>query len=233
MTAEPRLVLWDIDQTLIEAAEVSRRAYAAAFRTITGCPLDRPWAFDGRTELAAVTAVLRDHGLEPEPVLVNTFVELIVTELTARADELAAEGRVLPGAAEALAAVHAVPGIHQSVLTGNVFPLAVLKLAVFGLDAHLDSRLGAYGGDAFERTSLPGHALKRAERHLGRRFHGPDTIIIGDTVRDVQAAQAIGARAIAVATGPASVSELRAAGADIVLPDLTSTSTVLRAIRGS
>jgi len=227
-----RLVLWDIDQTLIEVGGATRQAYGAAFFRVAGRPLDQPWAFNGRTELAAATDVLRAHGIEASPGYVDAFIALVVEELHSRADQMRREGRVLPGADAALRACHGVAGLKQSVLTGNLYPLAALKVSVFGLGEHLDLRLGAFGGDAFERTDLPAHAWRRAERVLGHRFRGADTVIIGDTLLDVAAGRAAGARVVAVATGPAPADDLRAAGADAVLPDLTDTQAVLSAVAG-
>ncbi|WP_329562713.1 HAD family hydrolase [Kitasatospora sp. NBC_01266] len=226
----PLLVLWDIDHTLIDAGTVGRRAYAAAFQRATGQPLTRAWQFDGRTEVAAATEVLRAHDLDPGDGLLAGFLELLVAELHDRAADLADEGRVLPGAVAALTALGALPGVRQSVLTGNLRTLAVLKLTAFGLTDHLDLRLGAYGEDAYERADLPGHAFDRAERVLGRRFLGSETVIIGDTLRDVATARAAGARCVAVATGLVPAAELAAAGADVVLPDLADTAAVLRAV---
>ncbi|MFJ3305000.1 HAD family hydrolase [Streptomyces sp. NPDC086549] len=227
-----RLVLWDIDHTLIECGDAARQAYAAAFQKATGQPLTVPWRFDGRTELAAAEEVLRAHSLNPGGALLDTFLDLIVTELRVRADDLAAHGRVLPGALEALIAVEALPGVRQSVLTGNLYPLAILKMTVFGLAGHVDFRLGAYGGDALERADLPRHAFDRVHRRLGTRYCGATTVIIGDTLRDISTAHAVGARSIAVATGTTSADELTAAGADVVLPDLTDTTAVVKAVTG-
>jgi phosphoglycolate phosphatase-like HAD superfamily hydrolase len=225
-------VLWDIDQTLLEARGAGRDAYAAAFLRLVGRPLDQPWQFNGRTELAAATEVLRAHGVEPTPTMVDSFVELITSELHDRADDMRRRGRVLPGAADALAACAALAGVHQSVLTGNVAQLAELKLHLFGLARHVDLRIGAFGDDALERTDLPWHAWRRAEQHLGHRFTGADTVIVGDTLLDVAAGRAAGAHVVAVATGPADAAALRAAGADVVLPDLTDTHAVVAAVAG-
>lgn len=229
-TPAPLLVLWDIDHTLIDAGAVLRPAYAAAFRKATGIALKQPWRFDGRTELAAATDELRAHGLDPDGGLLSTFTDLLVAEHRIRADDLASQARVLPGAADALAAVGGIPGVRQSVLTGNLYPIAVLKMTTSGLAGHVDFRLGAYGGDAFERTELPVHAFARTERHLRRRHGGGDTVIIGDTPRDIATAHAVGAAIVAVATGTSSVAELRSAGAEAVLPDLTDTAAVLDAV---
>jgi phosphoglycolate phosphatase-like HAD superfamily hydrolase len=230
VTGTPRLVLWDIDQTLIDGGTATHSAYAAAFHQATGAQLVQPWQFDGRTELAAAGEVLLVHGFDPAGELLRIFLDLIIIELQQRAPQLAATGKVLSGAAEALAAAGRTPGMHQSVLTGNLYPLAVLKLTTFSLDTHLDLRIGAYGGDAVERADLPRHALDRARHHLGQSFLGTQMVIIGDTRRDIQAAHAIGAKAIGVATGTTSAAELHATGADVVLPDLTDTQAVLHAI---
>lgn len=228
-TATPLLVLWDIDHTLIDAGTVLRPAYAAAFRNATGIALAQPWRFDGRTERAAMTDALRTHGMDPDDGLLDTFARELMRQMRERIGALAAGGRVLPGAVEALTALSAVPGVRQSVLTGNLYPLAVLKMTVFGLADHVDFRLGAFGDDALERASLPVQAFDRTEQHLGRRHSGADTVIIGDTPRDVAAAHAVDARVIAVATGTHSIAELHTAGADVVLPDLVDTSAVLDA----
>jgi hypothetical protein len=171
-TGRQLLVLWDIDQTLIEVGGATRLAYAAAFRRATGRVLEQPWQFNGRTELAAATELL---------------------------------------------------------LTGNVYPLAVLKVTVFGLVEHIDLRIGAFGGDGFDRAELLAHAWRRAGQHLGRRFSGADTVIIGDAPLDVATGKSAGAHVVAVATGRVSATELRAAGADVVLADLTDTAAVVDA----
>ena len=230
--AKPRLVLWDVDQTLIEVGGVSRRAYAATLQNLYGTALDRPWQFNGRTELAAVAEVLQSVGVHPSPDAVASFIDLVVEELCAHEDELRREGRVLAGAEAALRACRAEARIHQSLLTGNVFPLAELKMSVFGLTDYVDLRIGAYGGDSVERIGLPPHAWERAERVLHHRFTGAETVIVGDTLLDVATGRAVDARVVAVATGPATESELRAAGAHAVLPDLTDTPGVVAAILG-
>ncbi len=227
---DPLLVLWDVDQTLLEVWSATQRAYASAFRRATGRTLQQPWQFEGRTELAAVQGVLLAHGIEASQALVGSFLELIVDELSDQADLMRRTGRVLPGAENALRACAAVPGVHQSLLTGNLYQLALLKMTVFGLGDHVDMRIGAFGGDSVDRTDLPSHAWRRAEQHLGHRFRGSDTVIIGDTLLDVATGKAAGARVIAVATGPVDETQLQAAGADVVLPDLTDSRALVEAV---
>ncbi len=122
---------------------------------------------------------------------------------------------------------------YQSVLTGNVRPLAEVKLTAVGLRHPLDFCIGAYGDDHEVRTELVHMARRRAAGvygESGRDFAGVATIVIGDTPLDIEAALAAGARAVGVATGPFSAEDLRAAGAHAVLADLTSTPAVLAAL---
>ncbi|UGY94281.1 HAD hydrolase-like protein [Streptomyces gobiensis] len=180
-----------------------------------------------------VTAeTLRLHGINPEPEIISRFTQAVAEELRARCSLLAEAGRVLPGAAEALLALSGLPGVHQSALTGNMRTLAELKLTVFGLAEHIDFAAGAYGDDATERTELLPHAWCRAKEYLKYSYNGSNTVIIGDTVLDIATAQAGGARVVAVATGSTSAEKLTAAGADVVLTDLSDTPAVLRAVRG-
>ena len=123
--------------------------------------------------------------------------------------------------------------IHQSVLTGNIRSVAEVKLAALGLREWLDLCIGAYGDDHEDRTELVHVARRRAAAVHGRsaaEFGGTATVVIGDTPLDIAAALAAGARAVGVATGSYSTDDLAMAGADAVLPDLTDTAAVLRAL---
>ncbi len=118
----------------------------------------------------------------------------------------------------------------QSLLTGNIRPLAEVKLGPLGLTRHLDLDVGAYG-DAHEvRSELVGPARRRAALAYRAEFGGQATVLVGDTPLDIEAAVVTGARAVGVATGGFSMAELARAGADAVLPDLTDTSRVLAAV---
>jgi phosphoglycolate phosphatase len=118
----------------------------------------------------------------------------------------------------------------QSLLTGNVRPMAEVKLAPLGLTEQLDLDVGAYGNEHEVRAELVHLARLRASLAYGRDFGGEATVIIGDTPHDVEAALVAGARAIAVATGFFPIDELAAAGAHTVLPDLSDTDAVIAAI---
>ena len=118
----------------------------------------------------------------------------------------------------------------QSVLTGNVRPMAEMKLGALGLDGHLDLEAGAYGESHEVRAELVHMARDNAARRYGTDFSGPATVLVGDTPLDVAAALETGARAVAVATGGTTAAALAESGAHAVLPDLTDTPAVLAAI---
>ena len=128
-----------------------------------------------------------------------------------------------PRASDAIAAL-ASSGIRQSVLTGNIRPLAALKLRLAGLGDHLDLDVGAYGDVHEVRAELVAVARHAARQAYGTDFSGSSTVLVGDTPLDVEAALASGARVVAVATGSYAAADLAAAGAHVVLPDLTDTA---------
>jgi phosphoglycolate phosphatase len=227
------LVLWDIDYTLINAGGVGRMVYGQVFRYLFGHPPRRVAPMGGRTERAIIADTLAMSGISDPARHVDAFV----AELDRRAPGLqatfAARGHALPGAAAALAAVAALrPAVVQSVLTGNVPAMARAKLAAFGLDSHLDLDVGAYGDHHEVRAELVHLARNRACAAYGREFGGRATVLVGDTPFDVAAALATGARVVGVATGSPAAAELAAAGADVVLPDLTDTAAVIAAVTG-
>jgi phosphoglycolate phosphatase len=212
--------------------KVAREAYAEAFRAITGRPLVQLPQVAGRTEpeiffdaLALNGVSLRDA--EPERLLAPFTAEL-ATSLAARRELLIAQGQLLPGAAESLAAVAGVAGVTQSVLTGSSRPNAALKLRAFGLDRYVDLTVGGFAGsDPYPKGALLRVVRQRAEEKYHVTFPETATVYIADSPRDVEAARIGGARSIAVASGRASTAELRDAGADAVLPDLTDTAALI------
>jgi phosphoglycolate phosphatase len=207
-------------------------AYAEAFRKITGRPLVQLPRMPGRTEpeiffdaLALNGVSLRDA--ESERLLAPFGAEL-ATSLAARRDLLPGQGQLLPGAAESLAAVATLEGAVQSVLTGSSRPNATLKLRAFGLDRYVDLTVGGFAGsDAYPKGTLLRVARQRAEEKYHASFAETATVYIADSPRDVEAAKIGGARSVAVASGRASTAELRDAGADAVLPDLTDTAALI------
>lgn len=224
-------MLWDIDLTLIESGGVAGKVYASAFQAAIGRPLEHHAEMAGRTDPLIFADMLELHGIPGSDETFATFVAVLTAAYQAASAELRERGRVLPGAAEALVALASTAGVVQSVLTGNVRPVAIVKLAAFGLDRYLDVESGAFGDDDPVRGNLVAIARRRAAARHRTPFPPERTIIIGDTPHDVAAARAGGARAIAVASGRSDEEVLRAAGADVVLPNLRNTAAVLQAVK--
>ncbi len=231
-------MLWDVDYTLLDAGGTGRELYEVAFREMFGRDMPQPGSMAGRTDRAIAIEVLTLAGV-PEPRRrVDAFHALMAGRAPGLADLARERVRALPGAAQAVAALGALADgqagaeVVQSLLTGNIRPLAEVKLGAIGLAGHLDLNVGAYG-DAHEvRAELVPVARRNAALAYGGGFDGPATVLVGDTPFDIGAALATGARAVGVATGGFSVAELAASGAHAVLPDLTDTGRVLAAIRG-
>lgn len=223
-------MLWDIDHTLISISGLSREIYDTAFREVIGRPMERVADMAGRTDRTIIAETLRLHGITPDTEVVTAFADVLAASFTARQHEIKARGRELPGARAALTELAIRTDVIQSVLTGNMKPIAVCKMTAFDLHDLVDFEVGAYGFDHDDRPPLVGLARKRAERKFGETFDASTTVLIGDTPHDVDAGHRGGARVVAMATGASDEQALRAAGADIVLADLTDTDAVVRAL---
>jgi phosphoglycolate phosphatase len=219
------LVLWDVDYTLVSADGLGTRLYEVVFREMFGRELTAVAPKAGRTDRAIIGDTLALAGVS----LANVDAFLAALARAAADDAVRGQVRPLAGASDAIAAL-ASCGIRQSVLTGNIRPLAELKLRLAGLGDHLDLDVGAYGDVHEVRAELVTVARHAARQAYGTDFPGSSTVLVGDTPLDVEAALAAGARAVTVATGSYSAAELAAAGAHMVLPDLTDTALVLAAI---
>jgi len=216
-----RLLMWDIDLTLLHIGGVTRLAYAAAFLQMTGRePLVYP-NFAGRTDLDAAHEVFALHGIAGPDV--DEFLARYAKELLARAHLIPEAGTLLPGAREVLTAL-CRPGIVQTAVTGNIAPVAQAKLAAWGLDAALDLTVGAYGSEDVSRVPLVAASRRRAKAKYGRF---DEVVVIGDTVHDVAAALANDVTAVGVASGRTGAGELRAAGAHTVLDSLADVAAAV------
>jgi phosphoglycolate phosphatase len=225
------LVLWDVDYTLLSAVGLGNRLYRAVFKDMFGRDLAAIAPKAGRTDRAILLDTLTLAGVSEPRAHVDDFLAALGRRVAALDGSVQAEVRALPGAAAAIAAL-AAADLRQSVLTGNIRPLAALKLAAAGLGEHLDLDVGAYGDVHEIRAELVAVARQAARAAYGADFTGLSTVLVGDTPLDVAAALATGARAVGVATGSFTAADLAAAGAHAVLPGLTDATLVLAAVTG-
>jgi len=227
-----RLVLWDIDGTLVDSAGLGRDAFLEAFEQVTGHQPEQLVPFAGRTDMEIALDLLETAGIDHSEQLLSDFEGALAGSMAALADQVRKLGHPMPGVRAALERVGDEPGVTQSLLTGNIEPNAEVKLAAFGLHTLLDMEIGAYGSDHRRRGELVAVARRKALALRGLSFEPKEIVLVGDTPLDVAAAIEGGARAVGVATGPYDETELKHSGADAVLPDLSDLDSVLEAILG-
>ncbi len=226
-----RLVLFDIDGTLLHGGPLWKECFEGAVRDVfPDCPPVK-LAYSGKTDKQICMEILRLSGLpieQPEawvPRILARYIDRARSAIQGREAEI----DVLPGVFEVLDALAGRSDVKLALLTGNLRDGASLKLGAAGLDPYFD--FGVFGDDHWDRYQLPGIAVKRAVNELGREFKGKDVVIIGDTIHDVLCGRSIGVRSIAVGTGNRiDQDELRAAGPDFYFQDLGATTAVVDAV---
>ena len=228
-------MLWDIDRTLVYVGEVDRTAYREAFAEVVGRPAERlPAKGTGVTMPLAIRGLLEDNEVGEREIdaLLARMLEAVPLRFAAHTEDVLRLGSVLPGAMQALKAVAAESDLVSTVVTGNLEANALIKLSAFGMDRYVDATLGGYSSDDAHRPALVAVAQRRAGDRYGGDFDAHNTVIVGDSLEDVRTGLEGGARVIAVASGTTSADRLAAAGADVVLPDLTDAVRLLQEIRG-
>jgi len=230
-----RLVLWDIDGTLVRAGKVASEIFATAVEhVLQRHPGEHGVVMSGKTDPQIALEILAGMGLDATDGEhhLPLVVERLESELAGAVDLIRARGRILPGVAEVLAALDDDgSAVTQSVLTGNTAANAATKLAALGLDHWLDLEIGAYGSDDRDRRALVPVALGRAASLRGWSLSAADVWVVGDTANDLACARAGGARCLLVGTGHTPVETLHGLGADAVLDDLSDTDTVVELLR--
>ena len=225
-----KLVLFDVDGTLLTANGAGRRALDRALRDVYGTagPIDA-YDFRGGTDPQIIRDLLRQAGLGDQVIAADEMAVYRRYEALLEAEIGDGRGVTLyPGIRDLVETLAARDDVVVGLLTGNIEAGARIKLRPTGLWPHF--RLGAYGSDDADRTRLPLVAANRAERLVGRAFRGQDTVIIGDTPRDIGCARAFGATAIAVATGWHSIEDLTVHRPDHVFADLSDQKLALAAM---
>ena len=225
-----RLVLFDIDGTLLREGVAPKIAFARALRETyaTAGPVGT-FRFAGMTDPECVTEIMRLAGVAEEVIhqrrdeCLRRYVEHLESEMPNY------EGaRLFPGVRELLERLNKLDDVVVGLLTGNVLRGAQLKLRRWNLEPYF--RFGAFGDDHADRSVLAAIALEKARALLGQPFMGSDTTVIGDTPKDISCARAIGARAVAVATGQVTRQELAECSPDVLLDSFENHEAALRAI---
>jgi phosphoglycolate phosphatase-like HAD superfamily hydrolase len=226
-----KVVLFDIDGTILRTDGAGRRAMERALVDAFGTAGEPRYRYDGKTDRQIVRELMREAGFDDATInsrmaeVIHAYVQLLHAELR----EGAARVRCYAGVEQLIDALEARSDRVVGLLTGNVEPGAFAKLAAVGL-AQARFRVNAFGSDHEERGELPAIALERARAALAAEFSGDQLIIIGDTPNDIACGRGVGARCIAVATGNYRVSDLESHSPHAAFEDLSDTERVIRAI---
>lgn len=228
-----KLVLFDIDGTLLWTDGAGRRAMEGALRDVFGVPGDPAYRYDGKTDRQIAREQMRAAGFEDSLISarMDDVLHAYVGHLERELQRDAATSRLCAGVLPLLDAVEAHDRATMGLLTGNIEPGAQRKLRAVGVD-FARFRVNAFGSDHEERPQLPAVAQQRAASFFGAPMPGDRMVIIGDTPADIHCGRALGVRAIGVATGRYTVDDLAAHGPAAVFETLEDTDAVLSAILG-
>ena len=229
-----RLLLWDVDGTLVRAGDLGAAVFDVALEAVLGVRPHARVRMSGKTDPQIVREYLAALDIAETDGLVEAVLRSVEGHLAVAAaeGELIAGGAACPGTGEVLELLAADERVASTLLTGNIAPNALVKVAAFGLDRWLDLSLGAYGSDEADRNLLVPVALRRVASLRGVELAPPDVWVIGDTPRDLECARAAGTRCLLVATGRYGFAELAGLGPDAVLEDLSDAGAVVKLLTG-
>jgi phosphoglycolate phosphatase-like HAD superfamily hydrolase len=222
-----KLILFDIDGTLILTGGVAARLMAEAVAEQVGMPVQ--WNirdFVGNTDRNIIYTLLNRSGVR-EAIIEETTNRSIENYLKKLEQELKKDEvvTILPGVRQLLAVLKNDSRCALGLLTGNVLAGAQIKLAKEDLFSYFP--IGAFGDDALKREQLPSFAIQRAEKYYGHFFNKKDIWIVGDSVNDIKCAQANHLKSLAVASGHVKEEELAEYHPSALLPDLVPTEKIV------
>jgi len=223
-----RLVLFDIDGTILSAGRAARESILAALDRVYGwCGSHESHDFSGKTDPQIVRELIRESvGDERCEAQLADALGAYLDELESRLKPEAIVAK--PGIPELLGRLADEPRVTLALLTGNLERGARLKLEPPGFNRYFS--FGAFGSDSADRYELPALAVERAAERTGRRFEGKSVVIVGDSVHDVACGRTLGVRSIAVATGPTRPERLAAERPDALFESFADVDRAMEAI---
>jgi len=225
-----RLVLFDIDETMISSDGAGRRALARALKEMHDIPDQTTRVpMSGKTDPQILLEIFTAHGYAKEKAL-SHIDDLIAHYLGYLDEEMKASQSLImhQGVVQILDLLAADDNSYLGLLTGNVEIGARKKLDFFGLNDYFP--IGAYGSDSANRLDLPAVAVERAKAHFQTDFSPPQVVIVGDSVNDIACAHGYGAKVIAVNTGKTSWQDLAERNPQHLFKDLSDTDAVYKAV---
>jgi len=226
-----RLVLFDIDGTLLNSGGMGRAAMQRALGQVFGSPGNPSYRYDGKTDKQIVRDVMRMEGHSDEHIdsRMDNLIDIYLEGLREGAKEKRFNVRPLDGVPELLDELEPRKDVILGLLTGNVETGARIKLEAAGIDPDR-FKINAFGSDHEHRPRLPAIAQRRAGEKLGLEIAGDRLVVIGDTPADIDCGRSLGAKAIGVASGHYTVEQLESHNPYAVFPSLKDTDRVLETI---
>jgi phosphoglycolate phosphatase len=226
-----RLVLFDIDGTLLTSEGMGRASMQNALAKVFGSSGNPSYRYDGKTDKQIVRDTMRLEGHSDAHIdsHMEQLIELYLEGLRSGAKSAKFNVQPLPGVVEILDALEKRDDVVLGLLTGNIEPGARIKLTAAGINPDR-FRINAFGSDHEHRPELPAIAQRRASETLGLNIRGERVIVIGDTPADIECGRSLGARAVGVASGHYTVDQLEAHNPYATLPSLADTQQVLEII---
>ena len=225
-----RLVLFDIDETMVKSDGVGRRALTSALETVLGRPVQSAGVvLSGKTDPQICQEILTASGVnlaELDPILSRVFETYL--PILQREIERATVYHLHAGVTALIQALLSIDGVYLGLLTGNIERGARIKLEPFNLNGFFP--IGAFGSDSADRLDLPSIARARATRYFKGEFAPAEIVVIGDSTNDVRCAQGYGCTSLAVNSGRTTWAELRELEPDFLFSSLTNTQEVVAAI---
>jgi phosphoglycolate phosphatase len=226
-----RLVLFDIDGTLLNSQGMGRASMQRALTEVFGSPGDPAYRYDGKTDKQIVRDTMRLEGHSDDHIdsRMDRLIDLYLEGLRTGAKSGKFKVQPLEGVVELLDALEARNDVVLGLLTGNIESGARIKLTAAGIDPDR-FRINAFGSDHEHRPELPAIAQRRASETLGLAIGGERLVVIGDTPADIECGRSLGARSIGVASGHYTVEQLEACNPYAAIPSLVDTEDVLETI---
>jgi phosphoglycolate phosphatase-like HAD superfamily hydrolase len=230
-----RLILWDVDGTLVSTGPAGRLALETAAGVVAGLQEVPSVPMSGKTDPQIIAEMLAIAGVAAEEIARMMPFALEEAERSLAGSELLIQrdGFVQPGVAELLARLGDSNGVRQTLVTGNVVANARLKVSVFGLDRAFDFAVGAYGTDHADRDCLVPVSLDRVRDLRGETYLPEEVWVIGDTRHDLSCAKAAGVRCLIVGTGRDGFEPVRDLDADAVVENLADVDGIIKTLLAS
>ena len=223
-----RLILFDVDQTLLSTRGGDRKALNTAFSELYGIEdAFEGVGFGGRMHLSIMAEVYRINNVPEGDRRLDDFKSIYFERLAQVLPDWDS-GIVYPGVRELLGALESEEGVQLGLATGNFREAAFIKLRRYGLDGYFVE--GGFGGDHPERPEVVADAITKCQKLAGKDYERNEIFVIGDSISDVEAGRANGINSVAVATGHYDAQKLASLNPTYVFQDLSDTKNVLKAL---